>query len=1641
MAKGEKITRNFVTGRMNKVVDERLVPDGEYIDALNLRLGSTEQSEIGSVELTKGNEQLTTVTYTNSVNTPLSSNATCLGAYEDSATNTIYWFIHDNTFQPPATPLLTYRLDMVVSYNVVSDVFLYHVVSVNDGAGGQTALGFNPAYLITGVNLVSDMLFFTDGLNPPRKINIKRAYPYPVTTGVAPATTEVNQVTSKELSVIQQPPLESPVVTTQNTSINEDFMEGRFICFGYRYKYEDGEYSAISQFAEPAFVPGEFEFSTNNYLNQGMLNSINTATITFNTGDSLVKAIDLLFKEADSSVIKVIEKLDKTALGYLDNTNVSYQFDQSKIFTVLPESEILRLYDNVPKLAEAQTLMGNRLVYGNYTEGYDLINKNGDKVVLSNAYTTSLDTTAFGEQDFTVSLSTRIYNVDTVSGPQSINNSLITINGAGANLIAGAILTFDFNMTWNTSSGNATYNTTPTDVINITFSFTLPQDFNNLYELANSPSFQNLIGENTVANPVQVNNTPLSSEITISDKWIYAAPANRTLQAGTCGACLPVDELTKFQSGSDFDGQGIRVVTNVLQPDEFQLFFPAIKYIDTNAQPPFAVPPAVPNPAYIPTQFRYEYYTVTNSEVTFFESGVPKSLHSNRNYELGIVYMDEYNRATTALVSENNTINIPCRNSDTQNKIKVTIDKNFLAPVWATRYKFCIKPDVLGYNTIYSSISFIESLTNLRYVLLDGENARKVQAGDDLIVKADVDGALGTCVLINVLEVKSQSRNFLAADSTNDSAPGTVPPDGGTPPVPPAGVYMKINSQAFDATIPADAYINNGTRSDDARRQGDSPKVAYPFTQTITVGGVTTTTVPDIPGGSRIRVKLKFERRGGNGGNGGPQCEKREMTINKVFTASQTYANARAWWDGDNIIQALNDPSIFQIVQPNGCPIVNAYNDVPVTSGGVSTALDNMPENLCTNNFRWYDDTASGGTDLFLMITGTIACGGARFSKNKSSYLTAEFEIVRASSILIFETIPQDAAPDLWYEGEASYPIDTATGAHLGNTSRYSSNTDQVVGTTDGIIFSQFFNCYMFGNGAESYRIKDSISGKTITLGNRAFSTSAQDYKEAHRFADLTYSGVINDETNVNKLNEFNLGLLNFKPLEDSFGAIQKIDGRKTDILVLQEDKISYVLAGKDLLSDAGGGGALTSTPLVLGKQIAREEEYGISNNPESYAKWGYDKYFTDEKRGAVLLLRGAAFNDEQLINIAEQGMRSYFRDTFIDPTFLNKQKLGGYDPYMNEYVLGINNRSLPVSTPIIGCGMQASIDLTTQTSETYDVELGEAQGSVEISYEVTQVGDFQIFVFWNGAPVAASGVTNTSGTLTFTKNAAFPTTATINIAMANNTNPIVDITTKCPVYPTLNVVMITVTNDYEAGETIHNGFGYTQGGVQSIVTPNFSAPPITFVSGTASPLVSDFQTYSAQQGTGSIPIDGSDVIMITTKLAGDTFQFNPTATAGQDRFRYLRSTTNYPNTPANVATIIAASTISGPLPVTTGEDTYITQFALPAPIVGIGDNEYLYLVFDFRDTNVIQLCQTFTTLQAACCDCITCAAGQCTEYSILHVSGPDTTITFDACIGGVSQIPFPEGAKLTLCLAPETTFTVNNAAVQFTYSVTDCNC
>ena len=167
------ITRNFNAGKMNKVVDERLVPDGQYIDALNVRMGSTEEKSIGAIENTKGNTKLSSLVYIDG--TPLSTDARTIGAFEDGSLETVYWFVHDPSFTVGATG----KLDLIVSLNTLTNILTYHVISVDDGSGVNTTLNFDDRYVITGVNKIDDLLFWTDDYNPPRFINVKNNYPNP----------------------------------------------------------------------------------------------------------------------------------------------------------------------------------------------------------------------------------------------------------------------------------------------------------------------------------------------------------------------------------------------------------------------------------------------------------------------------------------------------------------------------------------------------------------------------------------------------------------------------------------------------------------------------------------------------------------------------------------------------------------------------------------------------------------------------------------------------------------------------------------------------------------------------------------------------------------------------------------------------------------------------------------------------------------------------------------------------------------------------------------------------------------------------------------------------------------------------------------------------------------------------------------------------------------------------------------------------------------------------------------------------------------------------------------------------------------------------------------------------------------------
>lgn len=1549
------ITRNFIAGRMNKSVDERLIPNGEYIDALNVRMGSTEQSEIGVIENIKGNLPLTSLSYVDG--TPLSSDAKCIGAFEDGERETIYWFVHDPNFPVGATG----KLDLIVSFNVLTGILTYHIISIDDGDGANTTLNFNPQFLITGVNIVKtgnlndNLLFFTDDYNPPRFINVARGYGNPIANE--------DDFSAESILVIKRPPAEAPTIVPLVTSGQENFLETRFICFAYRYQYADNEYSATSQFSEPAFLPNAFQFSVDSYLNEGMVNKANAVEVTYYTGGPLVVGIDLLFKEASGNVIRVIEKLDKANLGIPDNDYRTYVFNNSKIFTVLPESELLRLYDNVPRFAKAQTLMGNRLMYGNYVEGYNLIDKDGQPVKFE--YYTQLVTEIIGETEITDSVSDGTYSID---GAETIPGAVFEIDLDGADLVAGAAISVEVTFNHESFSGDTPFPAETTDNVSVTFSFYLPTSYTSVYALATSAEFQEAVGTASNIKPV-FSSTPGAQ--TSCDGTTFTDQVN-------CSIPNNLDALIKFGSGISAVGEPIGIITSPASTViGFQL--PAMQYVNNTTTP---------------TQYVYEYYEVTFVEATFQEIANPQSLHSNRDYEIGIVYMDEFNRSSTALVSPDNTVHIPCAYSANQNSIYAWIPPEQVAPAWATRYKFVIKPDQENYETIYTSIFFLDPDSNDAYFLLDGENSKKVETGDRLIVKADSSGPTRQCVYATVLEKDSKAADFITIPSTLDPSV--------TLPVP-SGVYMKISPNSFNVINDELAVIAPGKIEVNQDNANEYPLLRYPMNRFDTA---TNTWVDyDVPAGSRIRLYFKFERLGT--GDGTNRCERRIYTLDKTLVASANYDNMFDWWNGDNVKVVLNEG--ISDVGGNNCDVDNQYI-ATITNSNVS-----IPTALCTNYFRFFRDGASN--QLQLMVTGTNSCSGAFSGSKRRSSITANVEVFRADTTLIFETEPIDALPDVFFENNMSFSID-ANGNHSGNVQNQNINFSQ-----PAIVNTMFFNCFAFGNGAESYKIRDSVVGRSFNLGNRVTAVSEQDYREVDRSADITYSGIYNDESNLNKLNEFNLGLLNFKALEDSFGPIYMMDARETDVLVLQEDKISYVLAGKNLLSDSAAGGAITSVPQVLGTQIARVEKYGISFNPESYVQWGYDRYFTDVKRGAVIQIKGNSYTNDNLMVVSELGMRTWFRDEFI--TSFNTQKLGGYDPYMDEYVLVSNEIELPAADDCVECGISQTLSFFEPEGSTftYCVDLGAYVGSVDINYVFSSTdpaSTFKVKATYNGT-VYTTAFINTSGTLNFTKTSNVVNTVEIEITTTGLAT--LKMTANCPVQQFMNVVEVMLTSDSDAGQTIHAQYRYVDGAYTSPLQSTF----VTFATGTTNPLVSRYAITNGPQGAGNIPTDNSTVAIISNKFPTDTFVFDSL----NDKFRYLRTNTLYPNTSVGINALIAASNLGTPI-VSTGDVNQVTFNA------GTSD-DYLYLIWDFRASVASELCYSDISLEDVCCDCGPCT-DPCSYYEFQNTGETSGQVQYNTCGGSPVLVTIPIGESANLCGSNLTLPTVLSGDITITV-IQECGC
>ena len=1399
-----KVNKNFVGSKMNKSLDERLIRPGEYTDALNIRISSDEDGEAGSVENAKGNTLLVSLEYNGS---PL-TNAKCIGAYEDGANETIYWFVTSD------------ETDMICSYNTKTKVLIYHVVS-------ETVLNFSE--YITGIDLIDELLFFTDNVNPPRRININHNYPQ-------------NGITEDDISVIVKPPVEAPSLELITQPVKNNYIEDKFIRFAYRYKYKNGEYSALSQFSDLAFEPSEFNFDYGSFDMTGMRNTANAVNVNFKTGSKNVVGIDLCFKQSNTNIINVVESFDKVDEGWADNQTVTFKFDNQKIYTTLPSSELLRTFDNVPRVAKAQAVMGNRIVYGNYLDGYDIENKVSFKAELYDQEIgyTQIEPTLEDGSEYTIDVS------------KTVSNARVNIDLTGIQLKKGSSIFINFNLRSDSFSGDSSYSGSPNN-FEYTYQFILPKDYLSLADLVADSDFLSTIQHS------------YSSGTALEDGYSLTSQFFKSI--------VPDSGWTKQTVGVSGDDQSVLVTLGTGSGQYISLQFPAVKYYDGVGL------------------YAYEYFTNATVTASFSEIGSRESLHSNRDYEVGIVYMDSYGRSTTALTDTENTVYIPPKNSTYKNNVRVTIDNT--PPLWADRYKFVLKPSKTKYETIYSSIYFQADNDSSYWIKLDGDNQNKAKVGDSIIVKLSDSGATNRVVKTKILDLELKQENFLGEGLAV-----------------PSGYYMKIKPSNFTIDKGNDDIIDFGSKT--AVSKAGKRDLIYPTYQTDDQG---VHSEYDIPAGSQVNIFFENIRDGR-----GERAGSRYYIFDRKFIATKDYANLYDFIIGENIdfTDPTNNPSVESSddTKPTATFIESVGNesDFLLDNGNFERLID--PENVeGVTQIRYFRHTNDGSNDAGKAWLG-FSTAGAR-ADGKKYYMTAHIEVIRSGTLLVFETEPLDNPTEIYYEGSKSYPI--IDGYHTGSVQNQTV-LEPCVSDVD------IFDCFAFGNGVESFKINDALDGVPFLPGERVTSVSEQDYKETRRYADLTYSGVYNQDTNLNKLNEFNLGLANFKPLEQSFGPIQKLVARQTDILVLQEDKISYVLAGKNLLTDAGAGEAILNTPQVLGTQIARSEEYGISNDNESFAKYGNDIFFTDSKRGVVINMQGSGnIKTDKLAVISNAGMRSYFRDTLTGA--MSKIKIGAFDPYSNEYVLTVTDETKPSDIPVVEAGTKVCMLSATETIE-YNVLTTSGIGEAGITYDITG-GQVRIEVTYNGT--TALDITRTGSTTENFDKTSYSVNS-YHVKITPSGEPDFCITFGDVELDELTIIPIVRNSNENAGETIHVEYSWRNIDHQS---PIYRKLVSLKESG-----VSLYETITNFESVGLVPADGSTIVMTLRKESGDTYDFDG------DRFKKLYSNTLYSE--GQVDTLVQQLSLSGTI-VETSTGVFTSEFSYNN-ILGY---QYLYLVWDLAEPAV----------------------------------------------------------------------------------------
>ena len=446
-----EIKNSFLSSKMNQDLDDRLIPNGEYRTALNISIGKSENSDIGTLQNILGNEIVGTA---NAI-----TGLECIGYYMDNTNNRIFQFL-TNEGDNGTGPIY----HQITVYSFVDSTYTVLV----EGA----FLNFSKLYQITGINLVENLLYWTDNNNQPRKINVSSALnapaysanPYytnedhisvakyaPVeaislykkvvtknTTAVSASTTipvasaaglvigmtllvnsTTNPYTSADFVLIESISgtnitVSAPVTLPINTQLvflistmtdqsnnaywpgDPSYLKEKYVRFSYRFRLDDGEYTLMAPFTQIAFIPNQ-----KGYFINGDENEAYTSTV-LNWFENNVNNIQLLVPFPDLTI----------------NVENSYKIQSLDILYKESDGQTVKLLDTIPSAQFAQNTLNNSNIYI-----YDYQSRKPYKTLSTDQITRVYDIVPVKAKAQEVSSNRVIYGnfVSGYTAPQSLN--------------------------------------------------------------------------------------------------------------------------------------------------------------------------------------------------------------------------------------------------------------------------------------------------------------------------------------------------------------------------------------------------------------------------------------------------------------------------------------------------------------------------------------------------------------------------------------------------------------------------------------------------------------------------------------------------------------------------------------------------------------------------------------------------------------------------------------------------------------------------------------------------------------------------------------------------------------------------------------------------------------------------------------------------------------------------------------------------------------------------------------------------------------------------------------------------------------------------------------------------------------------